>query len=70
MIHNNQDDISKLAIQKEKDINNARAEAGNLFKLSENLKQKEIDEAWSMADTVVKLSEIETFRHPGQECIG
>ena len=56
MIHNNKDEISKLAIKKEQDINNAWAEAGNLFKLSENQKQKDIDEAWSMADTLVKLS--------------
>ena len=60
MVHNNQCEISKLAIQKEQEINNYRAEAGNLFKLSENQKQKEIDEARSMADTLVKLSEIET----------
>ena len=60
MIHNKQDDISKLYIQKEQEINNAWAEAGNLFKLLENQKQKEIDEVWSMADTLFKILEIET----------
>ena len=60
MIHNKEYGISKLAIQNEQDINNAQAEAGNLFKFSKNQKQKEIDEAWSMADTMVKLLEIET----------
>ena len=40
MIHNNQDKISKLGIQKKQEINNAQEEAGNLFKLSENQKQK------------------------------
>ena len=60
MIYNKQDDISKLAIYKEQYINNDQAEARNLFKLSENQKQKEIDEAQLMADTLVKLSEIET----------
>ena len=60
MIHNNQDEISKLVIQKEQDINNSRAEAGNLFKFSENQKQKDIDEAQLMADTLTKFSEKET----------
>ena len=60
MIHNNQDDISKLAIQKDQEINNARSEADNLFNLLENQKHKDIDEAWSMADTLVKFPEIET----------
>ena len=60
MIYNKQDDISKLYIQKEQEINDSRAEAGNLFKLSENQKQKYIDEAQSMAGTLVKFSEIET----------
>ena len=58
MIHNKQDEISKLAIQKDQDTKNALSEAGNLLKLSENQKQKEIDEARLMADTLVKLLEI------------
>ena len=33
-MHNKQDEISNLAIKKEQEINNAQAEAGNLFKLS------------------------------------
>ena len=55
MIHNKQDDISKLVIHKEQEINNAQAEAVNLFKMSENQKHKEIDEARSMADTLVNV---------------
>ena len=55
MIHNNQDDISNLAIQKDQETNNAISEAGNLLKLSENQKHKEIDEARSMADTLVNV---------------
>ena len=55
-----QDEISNMAIQKEQDINNFLSEAGNLLKLSENQKQKDIDEARSMADTLVIFSEIET----------
>ena len=60
MIHIKQDDISKLAIQKEQEINNYQSEAGNMFKLWGNQKQKEIDEARLMADVLVKFSEIET----------
>ena len=55
MIYNNQDEISKLAIQKYQEINNARSEADNLFNLLENQKHKDIDEARLMADTLVKL---------------
>ena len=42
----------KVAVAKKKDVQ--QEEAGNLIKLSENQKQKEIDEARSMVDTLVK----------------
>ena len=59
-MHNKQYDSSKLAIQKKQENNNARAEAGNLFKLSENQKQTDIYESRSMVDTLVKFPKIET----------